>query len=335
MSETTAPVVEFNFKHTELARIPLSKIRENATALRTVTNKESVEYQEGLDSVRKKGVMNPILVRELKDPTTGDTLYGLIDGLHRFNWALDAGMSDIPAQIGSLEDADVLEAQILGNVHKIETKAVQYTKALLKILGSNPSLTITELAARLSRSVTWLNERLGLLRLDPTIQARVDSDAITLTNAFALARLPIQQQLDLADEAASKSPAEFVAKADAIRKEIETAKRQGRQAETDKFIPAPRLQSLKAIKEQAELATKTPAMSYVAQQAKANGVETVEAAVAFAFSWIMHMDPASLAADEAKWKADKEAKKAAADKRAKEKALKAAQAVGVAAGGVA
>lgn len=327
MSAETSAQTDFDFKQTELKRIPLSKIRESTTTLRGVTNKESLEYLEGLDSVKKRGVMNPILVRELKDPTTGETLYGLIDGLHRFNWALDAGLPDIPAQVGSLEDADLLEAQILGNIHKIETKPVQYTKGLLKILGSNPSLTITELAARLSRSLSWLNERLGLLRLEKSLQARVDADEITLTNAFALARLPAQQQLDLADEAASKSPAEFVAKADAIRKEIETAKRQGRQAETDKFIPAPRLQTLKAIKEQADLATKTPEMSYVAQQAKKYGVQTVEETVAFVFKWIMHMDPASLQADEAKWHADKAAKKEAAEKRAKEKALKAAQAV--------
>lgn len=318
----SAETLTFDFKQTELKRIPLNKIRENATALRTVVNKETPEYQEGLDSVKKRGIMNPILVREITDPTTGEKLYGLIDGLHRFNWSMDAGMADIPAQIGSLEDAEILEAQILANVHKIETKPVQYTKALLNILGSNPALTITELAARLSRGPQWLNERLGLLKLTVEIQKAVDEDRITLTNAYALAKLPEDRQRDMVDEAMSKSPAEFVAKVNAIKKELDQAKRQGRAAETDKFIPIPRLQKLAAIKAEAEAALHQPGMSVVIDGAKKAGVLTVEEAIAFAFKWVMHLDPASLAADEAKWKQDKEAKRLAAEQRAKEKALK-------------
>lgn len=325
--------MDFDFKNATLGRISLSKIRENAEALRTTVEKDSEEYVQLVDSVKKKGILNPILVREIKDPATGDTLYGLIDGLHRFNAAMDAGLTEIPAQIGSLEEGDLLEAQILANVHRIETKPVQYSKALLKILGANPLLTMTELAGRLSRSDTWLTERLGLTKLAKSIQEMVDNNTLGLTNAYALAKLPEDKQTELLQQAISKSPAEFVPMATTVQKEIAAAKREGRKAETDKFMPTARLQRLATIKDQADLATKVPDQCAVIIGAKANGITTVEAAIAYALGWTLHMDPESIKADENKWKADKEAKKAAAEKRAADKEKKKTEAAATVAAG--
>lgn len=314
--------MDFNFKSATLAKIPLSKIRENSEALRTSVEKDTAEYKELVDSVQKRGILNPILVREIKDPATSETLYGLIDGLHRFNAAMDAGLTEIPAQVGSLEEGDLLEAQILANVHRIETKPVQYSKALLKILGANPLLTMTELAGRLSRSAAWLNERLGLVKLGKEIQEMVDNGTLGLTNAYALAKLPEDKQKDLLQQAISKSPAEFVPHATTIQKEIAQAKREGRKAETEQFRPTARLQRLAAIRDEADLTAQKPEQSKLISAAKANGVSTIEQAIAFALAWTLHLDPVSVAADKAKWEADKAAKADAAAKRAAEREAK-------------
>jgi ParB/RepB/Spo0J family partition protein len=326
---------DFNFKNATLQRIPLDKIRENSEALRTEVEKETESYQQLVDSVRKRGVLNPILVREIKDPVSGELLYGLIDGLHRYNASMDAGMTDIPAQVGSLEEGDLLEAQIIGNIHRIETKPVQYSKALLKILGANPTLTMTELAGRLSRSPSWLNERLGLPKLAADIQPMVDDGTVTLSNAYALAKLPEDKQKELLQQAISKSPAEFIPLATAVQKEIAQARREGRKAETDQFMPVARLQRLAAIRDEADIASKTPEMSKIIAQAKSNGVASVEAAVAYTLAWVLHLDPASQAADKAKWEADKTAKKEAAERKKAEKEAAKNQAAAQVAAGVA
>lgn len=321
----------FNFKNATLMRIPLSKIRENAEALRTTVEKETEEYQQLVDSVRKRGIITPISVREIQDPATKEILYGLVDGLHRFNAAMDAGLADIPAQVGSLEEGDLIEAQILANVHKIETKPVQYTKAILKILGANPLLTMIELAGRLSRSPAWLGERLQLVKLSKPIQEMVDAGTLGLTNAYALAKLPEDKQSELLQQAIAKSPAEFVPQATQIKKEIDQAKREGRKAETEKFVPVARLQKLATFRDEADLANKMPESSKVIAGAKANGVTTVEQAIAYALNWALHLDPVSVAADQAKWEADKKQKAEAAEKRKKEREDKKNQAAGAAA----
>lgn len=318
--------MDFNFKNATLTKIPLAKIRENVEALRTTVEKDTEGYQQLVDSVRKRGILNPILVREIKDPATGEPLYGLIDGLHRFNAAMDAGLTEIPAQVGSLEEGDLLEAQILANVHRIETKPVQYSKALLKILGANPLLTMVELAGRLSRSPAWLNERLGLVKLKKEIAAMVDDGTLGLTNAYALAKLPEDKQVDLLQQAIAKSPAEFVPHATSIQKEIANAKREGRKADTETFKPVARLQRLASIRDEADLASKAPDQSKLIHSAKANGVKTVDEAIAYALSWVLHLDPESVKADQAKYEADKKAKEEAARKRKEEKERKKSEA---------
>src|SRR3954469_21290947 len=100
-----------------LANIPLSRIRENPVALRPV-DKTSEEYKGLVDSVRRNGILNPISVREVPNPDPNDKepLYSVVDGLHRFTAAGDAGLESIPAQIVTKTDADVLEAQIVANI---------------------------------------------------------------------------------------------------------------------------------------------------------------------------------------------------------------------------
>lgn len=306
---------EFNFKNATLDKIPVALIRENAEALRQVVNKQTPEYIELVDSVRKRGILNPILVRELRDPVTGGKFYGLIDGLHRYNAAMDSGFDMIPAQIGSLEEGDLLEAQILANVHRIETKAAQYSKALVKVLGANPTLTISELAGRLSQSPKWLQDRLGLVKLTPAIQKLVDDNTLGLTNAYALAKLPPEKQEELLQQAIAKSPAEFVSQADNVRRELAKAKREGRPA-VAQFEPVERQQKLGLIKSERVIANENPAESAVVKGAKANGVTTVEQAIAYTLNWVLHLDPVSIAKDKAEYDAQKAADKAEKDRKA-------------------
>lgn len=315
MADTKAKEeLEFNFKHTVPKRIPVALIRENTEALRVSVDKTKPEYQELVDSVRKRGVMNAILVREIKDPATGGTLYGLIDGLHRYNAAMDAGLDEINASVGSLDDGDMLEAQILANVHKIETKAAQYSKALIKILGANPLLTIEELAGRLSRSPKWLRERLGLVKLNKDIQEKVDDNTLGLTNAYALAKLSPAKQAELLNSALAKSPAEFVAQAENVRKEEAKAKREGRPAVAT-FQPSERLQKLGLIKAERAILDTNPAESSIVKAAKANGVTTIEQMAAYFANWVLHLDPVSIAADKAAYDAEKAQQKADADRK--------------------
>lgn len=306
--------------------VKLSDIRENPVALRAV-DRQSEEFQGLVDSIAERGVLNAISLREKTDPETKALYYELIDGLHRYMAALDAGLKEIPAQILSLNDTEVLEAQVVANIHKIETKPIEYTKQLMRMLASNPLMTEAELAKKIAKSPAYIASRLGLLKLTKSLQPLVDEGKINLSNAYALAKLPEEEQLDFSDRAMTQTPQEFVAAVNSRVKEIRDAKRSGRDAEPAKFEATPKLQKIKDIKAEIEQPKIRDALF------KANGIKDPAGAYAIALNWAIHMDKDSIAAaqarDEARKKDMEDAKKSRAaeraDKKAKEAAAKAAE----------
>ena len=311
-----------------LLNIPVGEIRENSAALRSV-NRQSEEFIALVGSIKERGVLNAISVRQLKDAETGVEYYELVDGLHRFTAACEAGCETIPAQVLDLDQLGVLEAQIIANVHKIETRPVDYSKSLQRVMALNPVLTVGELATKLAKSPSWINERLGLLKLCDTVAKLVNDGKINITNAYALAKLPPEEQPDWVDRAINQAPQEFCAAANTRAREVKDARRKGTDEAAVGFTPSQRLQKLALIKQEFEKPEILKAL--IAEQ----GINDPFEAAKLAIAWILHMDPMSIAADERKWneqKAAKEAEKAAKAKEREAKKLADAAKEAVAAG---
>lgn len=297
-------------KEDSLRYLPLSSVRPSEVALRSV-DKESEKYQELVNSIRTAGVINPISVREIKDQESGKTVFGLIDGLHRYTGSIDAGLDNIPAHIMQADEAHTLELQIIGNLHVVETKPAEYSKQLNKLLALNPTMTSQSLATKLGKSITWLNERLNLIKLLDDIQTLVNDGTINITNAFNLAKLPSEEQPNFVDRAMTMTPAEFVPTVSARAKEIRDAKRQGRQSEGEKlFEPPIFLQKISALK--TELKELETGKSILHQY----GINTPLEAWKMAIAWTLHLDPISIDVSKNK---DEERKKLIEETRAQKK----------------
>lgn len=305
-ADTLQEKKEFKRKANRLANVPLSLIVKSDSALRGV-QRQTEAYQMLLQSVRQRGVLNSITLREEKDPVTGVVHYVLIDGLQRFTAATDAGLVEIPANIVSMDDAELLEAQLITNLQKIQTKPAEVSKHLLRILSRNPFMTQQQLAERVCQSLTWVMDRLALDNLAEGIKPLVNNGKIHLTNAYSLARLPPEEQAQYVDDAMTESPKTFVPKIKDRVKALKEAKRTGQDAEKVGFKPVPFLQKLSTLKE--ELEKKNVAEQLVSKYGITNPVEAFQ----LALNWVLHLDPASIEeqqkeyeAREAKKKADKE-----------------------------
>jgi ParB/RepB/Spo0J family partition protein len=270
----------------ELKHILLKQVRENKAALRQV-NRQSEKYVELVESVREKGVLNAIVVRPLVDEDTKETYYGLVDGLHRYSAACDAGLNEIPANIKTMEEAEALEAQIIGNIHRVETKPVEYSRAIQRLMAQNPLLSIAEMANTLAKSKTWVSERLGLLKLDDKIAELVDGGDINLSNAFALAKLPPEEQAAFVERAMTMTPQEFTPTVHARKKELDKARREGRDASTEEFQPQPFMQKLADLKSEFQNCQVGPTLI------KGNKVKSAVDGFALGVAWVLHMDPSS------------------------------------------
>jgi len=304
-----------------VGEIKVSQIRTNPAALREVV-RNSEKFLELVESVRTRGVLQSLLVRELPDPENpGAVIYGLIDGLHRYTAAKEAGVEVVPAVITSMDEGQVEEAQIIANIHRVETKPVEYSKGLLRILQRNPLMTESELATTLSKSPTWLKERLNLIKLSDGLQELVDTNKIGLANAYALAKLPPEEQMDFADRAQTMAPNQFIPLANGRAKELRDAAKQGRQASEAVFTPVAHLRKLPEIR--SEMDSPALAQLLVAK----HDVKTPAEAFTLALKWALHLDPDSVAVqkaeDEARKKAQAEAKAKAEEERRKKKLEKA------------
>ncbi|MEA1999827.1 MAG: ParB/RepB/Spo0J family partition protein [Euryarchaeota archaeon] len=275
-----------NEPETKLKHVPLVEIHEPDEALRKV-DKSKEEYVGLVESIRIQGVMNPITVRELKDGDTGDVLFGLVDGLQRFSASKDAGKETIPCHVISCEDGQLIEAQIMANVHKIETKPVEYSRALLKILQNNPLMSRADLANRLAKTGAWISERLGLLKLTDEIGKLVDEDKIGLSNAYALAKLPPEEQADFVDRAMTMTPQQFTPTVNARVKEIRDAKRAGRNVTPEEFQAIPILRTRKELVAELETSQIGPALCGEVKPG------SIEGAFALGVQWALNMDPRS------------------------------------------
>lgn len=300
-----------------LKTIPLATIRENEVALRTV-NRASEKYLGLVDSIKTKGFLGAITVREKTDNESGEPFYELVDGLHRFNAAKDAGVEEINVDVVSLDDDEVMEAQILTNIHKIETKPMEYSKQLVRILNRNPLMSESELANKLGKSSQWIKDRLGLNKIsNEGIINAINDGSIKLANAYALAKLPNEEQGNFVEAAATQQPDEFVPMISQRVKELREAARQGREAEPQEFQPTAHLQKSGDIK--AELQTGEVAKVLCA------GLNSAPEGFNAAIKWVLHLDEKSVEAQKARYEERQKAKAERAEKRKAEAAAKKAE----------
>ena len=314
MTEEAVAVAQ---KKSELLVVPISSIRENPVALRGV-NRTNESYLGLVDSIKEKGFFGAITGRRQTDNETNEEYFELIDGLHRYAASKDAGLTEININVVDLNKDQVLEAQIMANIHKVETRPVEYSQQLKRILVRNPLMTEAELATKLGKSTQWIKERLGLTKIaDKKIQDLIDEGKVNLSNAYALAKLPSEDMADFLDRAMTLVPKEFLPQVNKRAKEIRDAKRKGENAKPAEFQPVAFMQKLIDIKAERE-GKKVSALL-------CKGLKTVDEAFSMALDWILHLDPQSVKVQKAKDEERKKVREEAKKKREAEKEAKKAE----------
>lgn len=301
----------------ELKKLALSEIRENPVALRSV-NMQSEEFLGIVDSINQKGFIGAITVRPNKDEKSGEEYFEIVDGLHRYTAAKEAGIDEINVVIVDFDDDAMLEAQIMQNMHKVETTPAQYAKQLRRILARNPLMTESELATKLAKSPSWIRSRLSLNKIeDEKILQLIDEGKIVLSNAYALAKLPTEEQAAFLDRAMTVKPTKFNEDVTTRVKELRESARQGKDAKQAEFSPAAHFQKLKDVKAELE----TGDRGKVLCKDLDNPVDGFKRAI----EWVLHLDPESVKVQKAEWEERLAKKEEAKKKRKAEQAKKKAE----------
>lgn len=142
------------------------------------------------ESLRKHGVLQPLLVRSIGDN------YQLVAGERRWRAAQQIGLETIPCRVVELEDKQVCEAAIEENIKREDLNVIEKALAFKQYLDRFGG-TIEELARQLSMNRSTISNMLRLLELPELIQTAVRQDKISGGHARALLPLREDAQLEL------------------------------------------------------------------------------------------------------------------------------------------
>jgi len=176
-----------------LLEIPLDRISESKTNPRTYFDDKVLG--ELADDIRRRGVIEPVLVRPLKNGKEGT--YELVFGARRYRASKLAKRTTIPSTVRELNDAEALELQLIENVQRVDLHPLDEAQGYAALLQVQPgTATVESIAAKVGRSHGYVNSRLQLLKLVPEAKEAFRGSQLTVSHAFELARLqPKDQQL--------------------------------------------------------------------------------------------------------------------------------------------
>jgi len=143
--------------------------------------------RELAESIRAKGVLQPLLVRPKGDG------YQLVAGERRFRAAQLAGLTEVPAVVRELTDQEALEVALVENLQREDLSPVEEAEGYRRL--AEMGLSHEAIAARVGRSRSAVTNALRLLQLPDEALAALDDGRISAGHARALLMLPPDRRL--------------------------------------------------------------------------------------------------------------------------------------------
>ena len=171
--------------------IPLEEIQPNAGQPR----KEIGDLQGLTDSVREKGVLEPLLVRFM--PESGK--YMIISGERRYLAARAAGLGELPCIEKDVDDAETLELALIENLQRKDLTPFEEADGLQALAGRF-GLTHEEIAKKVGKSRPSITEVLSLRTIPDEIKGLcIEKGVLSKSQLLQVARQPNEVKMkDLA-----------------------------------------------------------------------------------------------------------------------------------------
>ncbi len=161
------------------------------------THFDDAKLKELADSIKEKGVLEPILVRSVDrvpieggeyDETSAQPFYEIVAGERRYRAAKLAGLSEIPVIVRDLSDQEAAEIAIVENAQRADLTPVEEARGF-KTLIEQFGYTTEDAAVKMGLSPKTVAQRIRLLRLPGKALDAIESGKLSLGSADYLARM--------------------------------------------------------------------------------------------------------------------------------------------------
>src|SRR5205807_2465933 len=174
-------VLESQSKVAQVESLPVQLLQPNPWNRKTF---DAIGLQELSDSVKSKGILEPLIVRKLDEGK-----YQIASGERRWRAAQLAGLKEVPCRVDSLTDEDVQDVNLVSNIQREDISALEKA-VMVKTRMAQGGLTQSQIAKRLGKSDTWVGELLAFLSLPDKVHESVSGLAMNTNQLRAIAALP-------------------------------------------------------------------------------------------------------------------------------------------------
>lgn len=147
-------------------------------------------------SIKAQGIMQPIVVRK-----TVSGKHEIIAGERRFRAAQLAGLAEVPVIVKEVDDKTALTLALIENLQRQDLNAIEEAHGLQRLIAEF-SFTHEQAAEAVGKSRSAVSNLLRLLELAAPVQDRVIAGTLEMGHARALATLPKDRQVMLAEKIA-------------------------------------------------------------------------------------------------------------------------------------
>ncbi len=158
--------------------VPLDRIVPNRYQPRQTF--EPGELAQLAESVKRNGVLQPVLVRR-----KADGMFELIAGERRYRAAKLAGLKSIPAVVCNSSDEQSMELALIENLQREDLNPIEEARAYSRLV-TEFGLTQEALAQRFGKERSSVANSLRLLNLPNEIKELVESLVISMGHAKVL-----------------------------------------------------------------------------------------------------------------------------------------------------
>lgn len=195
--------------------LPIAFLKPNPNQPRK--NFAEADLEDLANSIREKGVLQPILVRPVKGASDS---FEIVAGERRWRAAQRAKLHDVPVVVRELSDGEALELAIVENVQRADLNAIEEAAAYQELIGRF-AYTQEQIAKEVGKSRSHVANTLRLLKLPEPVQAMLRDGSLTAGHARTLIGVPDAEARAKAIIEAELNVRQAEQRSDQIKKAIE------------------------------------------------------------------------------------------------------------------
>ena len=167
--------------------IPIDKIRPNPDQPR----KHIGDVRELADSIREKGVLEPLLVRYIPREDT----YYIISGERRYHASQAAGLHELPCIEKVADDAETLELALIENLQRKDLTPFEEADGLQR-LAEQFDYTHDDIARKIGRARSSVTEIMSLRLIPDEVRKECVTNNVTSKSVLLqIARQPTEKKM--------------------------------------------------------------------------------------------------------------------------------------------